>query len=239
MPTMRLPIAAFTVATVALAAAWGLGLGSRTHVLAQDKPAAPPTGTGTSGTGTSIKPEDLTPEEKKEREMRKDCKVKICSAFHNRKPDGGDITCNVLKTWRKEQLSKMVEKAKVSWPWGGIKCVADIKLKRADLIKAMTDEKFEAQLDKHQVACEVDRDKDAKADIKFDFSPKVTFEKGKATKATLAWGTIEAPALVKGAMWTATATDNTFNVLQSTVVEDINDFIGAKCMEVKDEWQGK
>jgi hypothetical protein len=37
-------------------------------------------------------------------------------------------------------------------------------------------------------------------------------------------------------MWTATATDNTFNVLQSTVVEDINDFIGPKCDEVKDEW---
>ena len=231
---MRLPIYA-----VSLAGIIGLGFGSAAVVVAQDKPAAAPAAPAASGAGTSIKPEDLTPEEKKEREMRKDCKVKICSAFHNRKPDGGDITCNVLKTWRKEQLSKMVEKAKVSWPWGGIKCVADIKLKRADLIKAMTDEKFEAQLDKHQVACEVDRDKDAKADIKFDFSPKVTFEKGKATKATLAWGTIEAPALVKGAMWTATATDNTFNVLQSTVVEDINDFIGAKCMEVKDDWQGK
>ena len=89
------------------------------------------------------------------------------------------------------------------------------------------------------MTCEVDRDKEAKADIKFDFSPKVTFENGKATKAHLNWGKIEAPALVKGAMWTATATDNTFNVLQSTVVEDINDFVDKKCMEVKDDWAGK
>jgi hypothetical protein len=185
------------------------------------------------------KADELTPEEKKERDARKDCKVQICAAFRNRKPEGGDISCNILKTWRKEHLSKMIEKAKVSWPWGRVKCVADIKLKRADLLKAMSEEKFETQLDKHTVACEVEREKEAAAEIKFEFSPKVTFEKGKATKATLNWGTVEAPTLVKGAMWTATATDNTFNVLQGTIVEDINDFIGPKCDEVKEEWQGK
>lgn len=213
-----------TVLSVAIA----LGLGGPARLLhAQEKKVEP------------VKAEELTPEEKKEREDRKDCKVRICAAFHSRKADGGDIACNVLKTWRKEQLSKMIEKAKVSWPWGGVKCVASVKLKRADLIKALGEEKFESQLDKHEVVCEVEREKDGKAEIKFDFSPKVTFEKGKATKASLNWGKIDAPTLVKGAMWTATATDNTFNVLQSTLVEDINDFIGPKCEEVKGEWLGK
>ena len=189
--------------------------------------------------GTSIPVEELTPEEKKEREARKDCKVAICAIFHNRKAEGPDVACNVLKTWRKEQLDKMVSKAKVSWPWGPVKCVADVKLKRVDIIKAMTEPKYEMNLDKHQVKCEVAREKEAKAEINFDFSPKVTFEKGKAVKSALNWGKIEAPALVKGAMWTATATDNTFNVLQSTIVEDINDFVDNKCMEVKDDWAGK
>lgn len=188
---------------------------------------------------TGAKVEDLTPEELQEREARRSCKVAICAAFRNRKPDGGDISCNVIKSWRKEQLSKMVEKAKVSWPWGRVKCTAPINLKRDTLIKAMTEPVFEATLDKHRVVCEVEREKDGNADIKFDFTPKVRFEKGKATKATLNWGTIEAPTLVKGAMWTATATDNTFNVLQSTIVEDINDFIDNKCDEVKDELAGK
>lgn len=182
-------------------------------------------------------PENLTPEEIKERELRKDCKVRICSAFHVRKPDGGDIACNVLKSWRKEQLTKVVEKAKVSWPWGGVRCVANIKLKRTELIKAMTEDRYETTLDKHEVACEVARENAEKAEIKFEFTPRVTFEKGKAVKAVLNWGKVEAPTLLKGAMWTATATDNTFNVLQSTIVEDINDFIGTKCQEVKDEWQ--
>ena len=74
------------------------------------------------------------------------------------------------------------------------------------------------------------------AEIKFSFAPKVQFEGGKAVKAQLNWGKIEAPTLIKTAMWTATATDNTFNVLQSTIVEDINDFVSNKCDEVKDEW---
>lgn len=181
---------------------------------------------------------ELTPEEKAERESRKACKVAICAAFHNRKPDGGDIACNIVKTWRKEQLQKIVSKAKVSWPWGRVQCVADIKIKRDLLIKAMSEPKYQAVLDKHQVRCQIEREKD-KAEVKFDFSPKVTFEGGRATKAVLNWGEIEAPSLVKGAMWTATATDNTFNVLDGMVVDDINDFISRKCMEVKDEWQGK
>jgi len=180
--------------------------------------------------------EELTPEEIAEREGRKACKVAICAAFHMKKAEGGDISCSVLKTWRKEQLQKMIERAKVSWPWGRVKCVADIKLKRGDLIKAMTEASYVTELDKHQVNCEIEREKDGPAKISFACAPKVTFANGKATKAALNWGAIEAPTLVKGAMWTATATDNTFNVLQSTVVEDINDFIGPKCDEVKDEW---
>lgn len=188
--------------------------------------------------GTPAAEEELTPEEKAERESRKACKVAICDAFHNRNPGGADIACHIVKTWRKEHLQKIVSKAKVSWPWGRVQCVSDIKLKRDMLIKAMTEPKHEAVLDKHQVSCEIERE-NGPAEVKFDFTPTVTFEGGKATKAVLNWGEIDAPRLVKGAMWTATATDNTFNVLDGMVVEDINDFIGKKCMEVKEEWQGK
>lgn len=186
---------------------------------------------------TAVKPEDLTEEEKAERELRKSCKVAICAAMRNRKADA-DVTCNVIKTWRKEHLDKMVSKAGTSWPWGKVKCTAPIKLGKDMLTKALGEAKFEAQLDRHEVHCEVER-KEGNADIRFEFTPKVTFENGKAVKASLNWGKVEAPALVKGAMWTATATDNTFNVLQGTVVEDINDFTSSKCDEVKEEWQGK
>ena len=57
-------------------------------------------------------------------------------------------------------------------------------------------------------------------------------------KAQMNWGKIDAPLLAKSVLWSATAADNTFGALQSTIVEDINDFIGTKCLEVKDEWKG-
>lgn len=177
----------------------------------------------------------LTPEEIAEREGRKACKIEICSAFRARKT-GDDIACTITKSWRKEQLDKIVKKARVSWPWGRVICNADINLKRADLVKAMSEPEYQLALETHTVSCEVQREKEP-AKIQFSFAPEVAFEQGVAKKAALNWGKIQAPTLLKGAMWTATATDNTFNVLESTLVEDINDFITSKCDEVKDGWQ--
>ena len=205
-----------------------LGLGA----LVCGVPADPASAQMLAGTQT-----DMTAEEKAEKDGRKDCKVQICAAMHNRKP-GQDISCSVVKSWRKEHLDKIVGKAGVSWPWGRVKCTAPINLKREMLTKALDGSKHDADIGTQSIVCEVERT-EGKAEIKAEFSPKVTFDGGKATKATLNWGKIDAPALVKGAMWTATATDNTFNVLQGMIVEDINAFASANCDEVKDEWKGK
>ena len=177
---------------------------------------------------------NLTAEEQAERDGRKACKVKICAAFRVKQP-GDDIACNVVKSWRKTQLEALANKARVSWPWGKVRCETDITLPRQSMITAMTEAKHELTLEKHTVTCTVARESETDT-IKFSFSPKVSFEGGKAVKAALNWGEIEAPTLMKTAMWTATATDNAFNLLESTIVEDINDFIGPKCDEVKTDW---
>lgn len=205
--------------SAAAAVAFTLLALSSSTVPAQDKPAA------------TI---ELTEEEKKEKELRKACKIELCSAFKSKTRKGGEVACGVLKTWRKEQLAKMVSKGGVSWPWGAARCTADLKFKRDDLIKASTTPEFELQIDKHDIKCELDREKD-KYEIKVEMSPKVQFKDGKAVKAALNWGKIDAPMLAKSALWSATAADNTFGVLQRTVVDDINDFLDAKCLEVKDE----
>lgn len=179
---------------------------------------------------------ELTPEEKAERDARKSCKVELCRAFRNPGNATGNITCSIPKSWRKSQLDKMVSKAKISWPWGPVACNAGIDIEREMLVKAVSEAKYELKLKSHHVSCTVDRDQKEDAKIDIDFAPTVTFENGKAVKAKINWGTLSAPTLLKGAMWTATATDNTLNVLQSTLVEDINDFISKKCDEVKEEW---
>jgi hypothetical protein len=176
----------------------------------------------------------LTPEEIKEKELRKSCKIALCSAFLTKKVDGPDVACGVLKTWRKEQLTKMVSKGGVSWPWGAARCTADLKFKRADLVKAVSEPNFDLVIDKHNVECALDRDND-KYEIKVEIAPKVTFKDGKAVKAQMNWGKVDAPLLAKSVLWSATAADNTFGALQGTIVDDINDFVGVKCLEVKDE----
>jgi hypothetical protein len=189
-------------------------------------------------TETTATPAAETEEEKKERETRRQCAVALCATLHNHKPDTGDVTCSVQKTWRKEALSKIMQRGKVTWPWGYARCATDLKFDRAMLVKGMTSPDFEAQFDKHDIRCELEGEKE-KYEVQLQIQPKVTFKQGKAVKASLNWGKIEAPTLAKTALWSATAADNSFGVLQSTVVEDINEFIHTKCMEAKEEWQGK
>ncbi len=191
-----------------------------------------------AGSSAKIPEAELTEDEKKERDLRKSCKVALCSAFHNRKTLEGDVTCSVLKTWRKEQLTKMVSKGGISWPWGNARCTTDLKFKRETLAKAMTVPEYEAAFDRHEIKCQLDREKD-KYEVKVEIAPKVTFKNGKAVKAALNWGKIDAPLLAKSALWPATAADNSLGVLQNTVIEDINDFVDAKCTEVKDDWKDK
>lgn len=179
----------------------------------------------------------LTPEEISEREGRKACKIRICAAFRLKKP-GDDIACDIVKTWRKATLDKYMSKARVSWPWGKVRCTSKINIQRQGILDAVTKPAFDLQLDTHNVACTVAREAGS-AELSFSFRPTVRFENGKAVKAALHWGKIEAPTLIKGVMWTAKTTDNTFNVLQSSVVEDINEFISVRCDEVKADWASK
>jgi hypothetical protein len=189
-------------------------------------------------TETTATPAAETEEEKKERETRRQCAVALCATLHNHKPDTGDVTCSVQKTWRKEALSKIMQRGKVTWPWGYARCATDLKFDRAMLVKGMTSPDFEAQFDKHDIRCELEGEKE-KYEVQLQIQPKVTFKQGKAVKASLNWGKIEAPKLAKTALRSATAADNSFGVLQSIVIDDINEFIQTKCMETKEEWQGK
>jgi hypothetical protein len=179
-----------------------------------------------------------TEDEKKEREIRRVCAVALCSTLHNRRPDTGLVTCSVQKTWRKEYLTKILARGKVSWPWGNARCTGDLRVDRATLIKGMTEPEYEAQFDKHDLRCELEGENE-KYEVKLEIHPKITFKGGKAVKAKLNWSKIDAPRLAKTALWSATAADNSFDVLQSVLVDDVNDFIQTRCMEVKEEWQGK
>jgi hypothetical protein len=179
-----------------------------------------------------------TEAEKLERAGRQKCAAMLCATLHTRKPAEGQVSCNVRKTWRKEAITKILSRAKVSWPWGDTRCASDLAFDRSMLVKAMQEPDFEAQFDTYEIRCQIDNVKDT-YDVTARIRPKVTFKSGKAVKVSLNWGKVAAPTLAKSVLWSITAADNTFGVLQSIAVEDINNFITTRCMEMKDEWQGR
>jgi hypothetical protein len=170
-----------------------------------------------------------------EKEARKACKTEICKAFAEKKADGAPISCTVTKTWLETEIAQSILGGKVSWPWSHAQCTAKIELDRATIAAIVSGPEATTKLKKHDVTCSLDRKAPETGEaygVKMSISPEVTAKGGKASKVVMGWGDIDAPLLAKGAIWSATATDNTFNVLSGSVVNEINSFVFAKCKDV-------
>ncbi|HXF53291.1 MAG TPA: hypothetical protein VNK52_04120 [Hyphomicrobiaceae bacterium] len=172
----------------------------------------------------------------KEKAGRHACKVAICDVARNRRAEGPDIACSIVKTWTVGDLKEGVLKGRLDWPWGHAQCQADIRLDRKTLAQVLTADRIEVKLAKHRVACTLDQKEGAgKYTISFAIMPTVTFAGGKAIRATLNWSEIEGSALAKGAVWSAATLDNHIGVFETATLETINAFFSDRCDEVKDE----
>ena len=172
---------------------------------------------------------DLAEQLGREQDARRGCKVSICEAARS-KAAGDNLACKVVKTWPEVDLKTKILKGSMDWPFGNAQCEAAITIDRKMLLAATAEAKYEAKIGKHDVSCQLfTKDGKDKHALTFTIDPVVTFEKGKAVKAALHWGAVNGTTIVKSAMWSATAVDNTFNVLQGAVVESINDFFGPGC----------
>lgn len=193
-----------------------------TAAVAQDKP----------GVLRTDIPQALAERVEKEGRAREACKKAICEASRSKKPEGDPIACKVVKTWPAVDLKSKILRGKMEWTFGNAQCEADLKLDRAFVAKVAMEPKLDIKVGRHKVVCNLEQE-DGKETHKLNFTidPTVTFENGKAVKAVLGWTEVDGTTLAKSALWSATAVDNTFNMFQSTVVEQINDFFGAKCDE--------
>jgi hypothetical protein len=171
----------------------------------------------------------------KEKEARKSCKIDICSILRNKKADGPDVSCHVVQTWPKKALDEMLGRAHVSWPWSHVHCQTDVKMKRATLISAATEAKYDATFDQHDLNCEIERGNGEKYTFKVSVTPKASFEAGKATKVLLNWGDVEAPLLAKGVIWPITGLDNKTGMLSGEAAKLFNSFSEKSCDEIKDQ----
>lgn len=232
------PLAAllvFLAATLSAIAAEESGTGA-----AQPSEAGPPTAVPTPGAAaTPAAPErEPTPEEKAEKEARKECKKTICDILATRDLNGSDVACAITKTWREEDIAKMLG-GKITWPWGKAVCQSKLEIKRADLAKAMSEPEYEVALEPQKVNCTLaQKDRGEPYAVKITMAPKVKFKDGKAIEASINWGEASAPLLVYPLIYAGTGLDNQTNVLGPQVVRMVNVFATRKCAEVKAELSG-
>ena len=181
---------------------------------------------------------ELTPEEKAEKEARKECKKKICDIIATRDPEGEDVACDIVKTWREEDIVKMLG-GRINWPWGKAVCQSRLELKRRPLALAMSEDQYEIAMPEQKVRCSLaQKDEGEPYAIELTLAPKVKFETGKATEASINWGEASAPMFIYPLIYAGTGLDNSANVLGPEVVRMVNEFTSKKCAEVKAEAPG-
>jgi hypothetical protein len=177
----------------------------------------------------------LTPEEQAERDARKACKKTICDIIATRDPLGDDVSCDIVKTWREEDIVKMLG-GKIGWPWGKAVCQSRLEVKRKDLALAMSEPAYDMAMKMQKVRCTLaQKDGGEPYGIEVTLAPTATFENGKATAASINWGEASAPTFIYPLIYAGTGFDNSTNLLGSEVVRMINEFTTKKCAEVKAE----
>ena len=130
----------------------------------------------------------LTPEELAEKDARKDCKKKICDIIATRDPNGDDVACDIVKTWREEDIVKMLG-GKIGWPWGKAVCQSRLEVKRKPLALAMSEPDYEIVMPAQKVRCTLaQKDKGEPYAIEVTLAPKVKFKDGKAAEASAQLG---------------------------------------------------
>lgn len=219
-----------------------LTLSALTCAAAEDRPAQgeakPSPAEPAPSAGSDQGKAELTPEEKAEKEARKACKAKICDIIATRDPNGDNVSCDIVKTWREDEIVKMLG-GQISWPWGKAVCQSRLELERKSLALAMSEPAHEIVMPVQNVRCTLAQKSEGEPyTVEVALAPKVKFENGKAIEASINWGEAKAPMLVYPLIYAGTALDNQANVLGPEVVRLVNELTTKKCAELKTEAGG-
>ncbi|MFZ1069979.1 MAG: hypothetical protein WAN73_05025 [Methyloceanibacter sp.] len=204
-------------------------------VFAAEETSPPASPAETTAPAPDAGKDDLTAEERAEKQARKACKVKICGILATKDPQGDDVSCDIVKTWREQDITKMLG-GRFDWTWGKAVCQSKLEVKREALVKAMTEAQYEVVLPEQKVRCTLAQ-KSAGEPYAVDISiaPKVAFENGKAVSARLNWGEAKAPMLAYALIYAGTGLDNSANILGPEVTRMVNEFTTKKCAKLKDD----
>lgn len=163
-----------------------------------------------------------------ETEKLKACEKNLCTMILTKDAAGDDLTCDISKTWAKDKISKGAKEKSLDWGFGDARCTLDLTVARQAIVASLTEKTHDLKIPEQKVKCQIERN-DEVTPINVSLAPKVTFKDGKAHKAWLNIGKIEAPAVVKGAIWTAAKLEDNFGLFHSEIISEINDFVHNEC----------
>ena len=167
-----------TLARVALIAAfttlvWGVAASAQDAGASESPPTEAAPAQGDAKT-------ELTDEERAEKQARKACKIKICDILATKDPQGDDVSCDIVKTWRESDITKMLG-GRFDWPWGKAVCQSKLDIKREQLANAMTQANYEVALPAQKVSCTLAQKSEGEPyAVSVSIAPKVAFENSKA-----------------------------------------------------------
>jgi hypothetical protein len=230
MGTKEGPMALLRTAFVAA----GVALAMNLPAFAED-PGASTSPAETTAPARDAGKDDLNAEERAEKQARKACKVKICGILATKDPQGDDVSCDIVKTWREADITKMLG-GRFDWTWGKAVCQSKLEVKREALVKATTEANYEVVLPEQKVRCTLAQKSEGEPyAVDISIAPKVAFENGKAVSATLNWGEAKAPMLAYALIYAGTGLDNSANILGPEVTRMVNEFTTKKCAKLKDD----
>jgi hypothetical protein len=159
------------------------------------------------------------------------CAKDICSIIVSKDASGPDLTCDLTKTWEKEQIQKGADEKKLSWGMGYAKCSVKVNAKRSELVSALTSPEKALKFDKHAISCEIERSGE-KYPISATISPELKFKDGKAVGSALHMDDINGTTLIKGVVWTAATLEQNFGLFESDMTREVNRFIQKECPKI-------
>jgi len=163
-----------------------------------------------------------------EKEKLKACEQQICSIILKKEASGGDLSCNLGRTWEKSKIVNGVKEKNISWDFGDARCTVDVKMGRQAVIDALTKPTYDLTVDKHTIKCQIERTEGI-TDVSLDMAPKMSFKDGKVQKIWLNVSNIEAPTLIKAGLWSVSKLEDNIGLFHSEMVEETNEFLHEKC----------
>jgi hypothetical protein len=165
-------------------------------------------------------------DDRAEKEKIAQCGRELCGIIVSKNASGPDLSCDLAKTWEKEEIQKGADYKNLSWGFGSARCTAKFRAKRADLVAALTSPESTLKIGKQSVACEIGEEKYT---IGGTLDPELVLKDGKVTHGAVHLDDIEGSVLIKGVVWTAAALERNFGLFESDLVREANRFMEIEC----------